>query len=228
MSAGARNSLISATGFLGIVFSLVVSVAVMGGSFQSIAIMAGALSFGAGMGLQNTVSNLVAGFTILFERPIRIGDWVIIDGYEGIVKQINMRATEIETWNKSNVLIPNSIILSSSLVNKTFGGKMARIEIKIGVDYDSDLKKVRELLLQIAADDPEVLKNPAPSLLFTDLGDSSLDFQLNCFTNDVFKSGGISYRIREKIIEKFKKNNINIPFPQRVVRQISDVGASVD
>ncbi|MBP3345410.1 MAG: mechanosensitive ion channel [Alphaproteobacteria bacterium] len=228
MSAGARNSLISATGFLGIVFSLIVSVAVMGGSFQSIAIMAGALSFGAGMGLQNTVSNLVAGFTILFERPIRIGDWVIIDGYEGIVKQINMRATEVETWNKSNVLIPNSIILSKSLVNKTFGGKMARVEIKIGVDYDSDLKKVKELLLQIAADDPDVLKTPAPSLLFTDLGDSSLDFQLNCFTNDVFKSGGISYRIREKIIEKFKENNINIPFPQRVVRQISDIGADVD
>ena len=180
------------------------------------------------MGLQNTVSNLVAGFTILFERPIRIGDWVIIDGYEGIVKQINMRATEVETWNKSNVLIPNSIILSKSLVNKTFGGKMARVEIKIGVDYDSDLKKVKELLLQIAADDPDVLKTPAPSLLFTDLGDSSLDFQLNCFTNDVFKSGGISYRIREKIIEKFKENNINIPFPQRVVRQISDIGADVD
>ena len=105
---------------------------------------------------------------------------------------------------------------------------MARVEIKIGVDYDSDLKKVKELLLQIAADDPDVLKTPAPSLLFTDLGDSSLDFQLNCFTNDVFKSGGISYRIREKIIEKFKENNINIPFPQRVVRQISDIGADVD
>ena len=228
MSPGARNSLVSAIGFLGVIFSLVVSVAVMGGSFQSIAIMAGALSFGAGMGLQNTVSNLVAGFTILFERPIRIGDWVIIDGYEGIVKQINMRATEIETWNKAQVLIPNSAILSQSLVNKAFGSKTARIEIKVGVDYDSDLQKVKSLLMQIAAEDPDVLKNPAPSLLFTDLGDSSLNFQLNCYTGDVFKSADISYRVREKVVERFRENNINIPFPQRVVRQINETAADID
>lgn len=228
MSPGARNSLVSAIGFLGVIFSLVVSVAVMGGSFQSIAIMAGALSFGAGMGLQNTVSNLVAGFTILFERPIRIGDWVIIDGYEGIVKQINMRATEIETWNKAKVLIPNSAILSQSLVNKTFGNKTARVEIKVGVDYGSDLQKVKSLLMQIAAEDPDVLKNPAPSLLFTDLGDSSLNFQLNCYTGDVFKSADISYRVREKVVERFRENNINIPFPQRVVRQINETAADID
>ncbi len=220
MEDGVKSSLISAIGFFGFIFSLIFGIAVMGGSFSSIAIMAGALSFGAGLGLQNIVSNLVAGMTILFERPIKIGDWVIINGQEGIVKRINMRATELETWNKANVIIPNSDILSKSVVNKTYANRMGRVEIKIGVDYDSDLNLVKKLLLEIANNDAEVLKDPAPSLLFTDFGDNSLNFQLNCYTSNVYNSSGIANRIREKIVEQFRSNQINIPFQQRVVHLI--------
>lgn len=218
---GVKNSVISGIGFFGIIISLIVGFAVMGGSISSIAIIAGALSFGAGLGLQNMVSSLVAGLTILFERQIKVGDWVIIDGQEGIVKSINMRSTELETWNKSNVIVPNASILANSLINKTYSDQMGRVEIKVGVDYNSDINKVKAILLEIAGEDPEVLNSPPPSLQFTDLGDNSLNFQLNCYTANVYSGVGISFRIREKIVERFRENNINIPYPQRVIHFIS-------
>ena len=215
---GVKNSVVSGIGFFGVIISLIVGFAVMGGSIGSITIIAGALSFGAGLGLQSMVSSLVAGLTILFERQIKVGDWVIVDGQEGIVKKINMRSTELETWNKSNVIIPNAAILSSSLINKTYSDQMGRVEIKVGVDYESDINLVKDILLDIAGTDPEVLTSPPPSLQFTDLGDNALNFQLNCYTANVYSSAGIAFRIREKIVERFRENNINIPYPQRVVR----------
>ncbi len=215
---GVKNSVVSAVGFFGVLISLVVGFAVMGGSIKSLAIIAGALSLGAGLGLQNMVSNLVAGLTILFERQIKVGDWVIIDGQEGIVKKINMRSTELETWNKSNVIVPNAIILSQSFVNKTFSDRMGRVEIRVAVDFDTDISLVRNLLLNIAENDPDVLKSPPPSLLFTDLTDNSLVFQLNCYTANVYNSSAICFRIRKQIVEAFRENNI--VNPQTVVQSI--------
>lgn len=215
---GVKNSVVSAVGFFGVLISLVVGFAVMGGSIKSLAIIAGALSLGAGLGLQNMVSNLVAGLTILFERQIKVGDWVIIDGQEGIVKKINMRSTELETWNKSNVIVPNAIILSQSFVNKTFSDRMGRVEIKVAVDFDTDIPLVKNLLLNIAENDPDVLKSPPPSLLFTDLTDNSLVFQLNCYTANVYNCAAISFRIRKQIVESFRENNI--VNPQTVVQSI--------
>ncbi len=217
MSDSVRNSVVSSISFLGFIISGILAIAVMGGSLGSITIIAGAMSFGVGLGLQNMVSNLAAGMTILWERPIKIGDWVNINGQEGIVKQINMRSTEIETWDKSAVIIPNSDILSKSLTNYTYTGRLGRIVIKVGVGYDSDIKTVREALLQIASSNPGVLADPAPSVIFTNLGDSSLDFQLNCFTGNVFNRSSISDNLREKIINRFRELNINIPYPQRTV-----------
>lgn len=219
---GMKNSIISGVGFFGFIFSVILGVAVAGGSFKSLAIMAGALSFGAGLGLQNIVSNLVAGITILFERPIKLGDIVIINGYEGTVKQISMRSTILEMANKSNVIIPNSAIISGSVVNKTHDNRMSRIEIKVGVDYDSDINQVRDILLSVAQNDSGVLKTPAPVLTFTDFGDSSLDFQLNCYIANVSKTAEVTFRLRENIIKAFREAGINIPFPQRVVRPLID------
>lgn len=219
---GMKNSIISGIGFFGFIFSVILGIAVAGGSFKSLAIMAGALSFGAGLGLQNIVSNLVAGITILFERPIKLGDVVIINGYEGTVKQISMRSTILEMGNKSNVIIPNSAIISGSVVNKTHDSRMSRVEIKVGVDYDSDIAKVREILLSIAQNDSGVLKTPAPILTFIDFGDSSLDFQLNCYIANVSKTAEVTFRLRENIINAFREAGINIPFPQRVVRPLVD------
>ncbi len=219
---GMKNSIISGIGFFGFILSVILGIAVAGGSFKSLAIMAGALSFGAGLGLQNIVSNLVAGITILFERPIKLGDLVMINGYEGTVKQISMRSTILEMGNKSNVIIPNSAIISGSVVNKTHDNRMSRLEIKVGVDYDSNIGQVKDILLTVAEKDSGVLKNPAPSLSFVDFGDSSLDFQLNCYIANVSKTAEISFRLRENIIAAFRDAGINIPFPQRVVHPLID------
>lgn len=217
MEDGVRNSIISIVGFVGFIISAIVAIAVMGGSFASLAIIAGAMSFGVGLGLQSIVSNLVSGMTILFERPIKIGDWVIIDGQEGIVKKISMRSTELETASKSHVIIPNAAILSKSLVNLTYSNRMGRVEIKIGVDYDSNIELVKSTLLEIAQKTPNVLSNPAPSVAFTALADSSLNFQLNVFTANVNNKSAIANSIREEIVKRFKELDINIPHTKQVV-----------
>lgn len=217
MNEGIRSSIVSLLGFFGFIFSFILAIAVMGGSLRSITIIAGALSFGAGLGLQNVVSNLVAGLTILFERPIKVGDWVIVDGQEGIVKKINMRSTELETWSKSNIIIPNAAILSQSVVNLTYSDRIGRIEIKVGVDYDSDIALVTKTLLEIAQANPKILPSPAPTVAFTEFGDSSLNFQLNCFTANIYDKSLISNELRERIILEFRAKNINIPSPQKLI-----------
>lgn len=210
-----KNSIISGIGFFGFIFSVILGIAVAGGSFKSLAIMAGALSFGAGLGLQNIVSNLVAGITILFERPIKLGDLVIINGYEGTVKQISMRSTVIEAGNKSNIIIPNSAIISGSVVNKTLNNRIGMIDIKVGVAYGSNVTQIKEILLDIANNDEAILKSPAPSVSFLDFSERSLNFQLNAFTPNISNSGEISFRIREQIIKRFDENGIMIPFIEK-------------
>ena len=144
-------------------------------------------------------------------------DWVVIGGQEGLVRKINMRSTEIETWDKSTVIVPNSAILSQSLTNYTYSGLTGRVVIKVGVGYDSDIELTKRTLLEIAASNPDVLTSPEPSVAFNNLGDSSLEFQLNCFTANVFKRSGIANDLREKIINRFRELKIDIPYPQRTV-----------
>ncbi len=217
MDSSTRNSLAAGVGFLGIIASLLAGITVIGGSLQGLAIIAGALSFGAGLGLQNVVNNFVSGIILLFERPVRIGDAVIINGHEGVVKQINMRSTQLETYNKTNVIIPNADLLSNSLVNMTYKNRQARVDINVGVSYDSDVERVQEVLLDIAKSTKHVSTNPAPIVLFTDLADSSLNFQLRCYTSDISNKSSISNTVRAEIIKRFRAEKIDIPFPQRVV-----------
>ena len=217
MSDGIRNSVVSSINFLGFIISGLLAIAVMGGSLGSITIIAGALSFGVGLGLQNMVRNLAAGMTILWERPIKIGDLVNINGQEGTVKQINMRSTEIEAGDKSTIIVPNSDILSKSLTNYTYSGRTGRISVKVGVDYNSDIVLVRNTLLEIASSNPDVLANPAPAVALINFGDNSIDFQLSCSIGNVFIRSGVADDVREKIITRFRELNINIPYPQRTV-----------
>ena len=217
MNDGVRNSIVSSISFLGFIISGILAIAVMGGSLSSIAIIAGALSFGVGLGLQNMVSNLAAGMTILWERPLKIGDWVVINGQEGIVKQINMRSTELETWDKSTIIIPNSDILSKSLTNYTYAGKTGRVVVKVSVGYNSNIDQVTRTLLEIAFSNPEVMASPAPSVSFNNLGSSSLEFQLNCFTANVFNRSGIANDLREKIVNRFRELRLDMPSSQQTV-----------
>ena len=194
----------------------------MGVNLTNLALIAGALSLGIGLGLQNIVNNFVSGIILLFERPIKVGDWVVVNGEEGIVKQINIRATEIETWKKASVIIPNADLLSNTVTNLTHDDKWGRIEIKVGVAYDSDIEKVKEILLSVAEDHKRVLKKPAPYVIFSNFGDSSLDFELRCYTSDILNGLSLASDLRTAIYLRFAAEHIEIPFPQQVLHVASD------
>lgn len=214
---GIRHSLASGFGFIGFIIAAIIAITMMGGNLSNLALIASALSVGIGFGLQNVINNFVSGIIILFERPFKVGDWVIIAGEEGQIKQINIRSTEIETFKKSSIIIPNATLLSSSVTNLTHGNNWARQAITIGVAYGSDVKKVTEILLDIAAKNKYVLKNPPPYVLFQNFGASSLDFELRCYTNNIWNGWRIPSEIRYEINERFIEEGIEIPFPQIVV-----------
>lgn len=222
MDQNVRNSFVSVLGFFGFVGAVLVGISVMGGSLQGLAIVAGALSFGAGMGLQNVVNNFVSGLILLVERPIKIGDWVKVNGEEGIVKQISMRFTQIETFTKASVIIPNATILSSNVTNMTYQAKGARVDAVVGVAYDSDVQKVKDILLGIGADAPCLAKSPNPFVSFLELADSSLIFRLSVYITDVNQKSGVTTFLNTEIIQRFSKAGISIPFPQREVRILND------
>ncbi|MBQ8251235.1 MAG: mechanosensitive ion channel [Alphaproteobacteria bacterium] len=222
LDIGVRTSIAALVGFFGTILAFIVALSVMGGSLKGLAIAAGALSLGAGLGLQNVVNNFVSGIILLFERPFKIGDWILIDQYEGIVKQINMRSTQIETFNKSNVIIPNATLLSNSLINMTYKNKQSRVDLHVGVDYTSDINEVTNTLLECAKETKGVLQVPAPYVAVMELVDNSLNFRLSFYISDVGNRLSMQTAVYSLIVEKFRERNINIPFPQRVIHVQKD------
>ncbi len=222
MDEGIKHSLISGTGFIGIIISVILAVIAMGVDLSNLAVIAGALSVGIGFGLQDVIQNLVSGIIILFERPFKVGDWVSIGGEEGKIKQINIRSTELETWTRQSVIIPNATIISSSLINFTHENNWNRQTIAVGVSYDSDADMVTELLLECAKSCKKVAKNPAPYVIFKDFASSSLNFELRFYVSDIWNGWNASSDIRYEILRRFRENNINIAYPQIVVHKSSE------
>ena len=163
------------------------------------------------------MNNFISGLILLVERPIKVGDWVRVGSDEGIVKRIQFRATELETWQRASVIIPNAEIISTSVTNLTHRDRYGRVEIGVGVAYGSDVEKVREILLDIAEKNGRVSNDPAPTVVFRDFGASSLDFELRCFTSDVMRRLGVASDLRFEIESRLREEGIEIPFPQRVV-----------
>lgn len=212
---GIKASLESGFGSVGFVISALIAIAIMGGDLSNLALIAGALSVGIGLGLQNIVNNFVSGIILLFERPIKVGDWVIINGEEGKVKQINIRATEVETFKRSSLIIPNASLLSTTVTNLTHSNNNARLSLQVGVAYGSDTRKVASILLECAEKHKRVLKKPEPTVVFKNFGESSLDFELRCYTNDIWSGWSIPSDLRYEIDARFREEGIEIPFPQR-------------
>ena len=217
LDPGLQHSLTTGLGYVGFLAAAMIGIIVMGVDLSGIAIIAGALSVGIGFGLQNVVNNFVSGLILLVERPVKVGDWVVVGAIEGTVKQINVRSTEIETFQRASVIIPNADLIANSVTNWTHKDKYGRVDIPIGVAYGTDTEKVTQLLLQIARDHPRVMRFPEPFVVFKDFGASSLDFELRAYTNDVLWTVIISSDIRYKIDACFREEGIEIPFPQRVV-----------
>ena len=225
---GTRHSLAAGFSSIGYVASALIAIVIMGGNLTSLALVAGALSVGIGLGLQNVVNNFVSGIILLFERPIKVGDWVIINGEEGRVKQINIRSTEIETFRRSSLIIPNADLLSNVVTNLTHGNNWSRQSVSVGVAYGTDTEKVRDILLECAANHKRVLRKPEPYVLFKDFGASSLDFELRCYTSDIWSGWTIPSDLRYEINKRFAEEGIEIPFNQLVVHSGSSVAQETE
>ncbi len=224
LDQGVRHSLKTAVGYVGLVLAAMFAVSMLGWDLSNIAIIAGALSVGIGFGLQNMVNNFVSGLVLLVERPIKIGDWIQVGDQEGFVRRINVRATEMDTFQNASVIIPNSELISSPVVNWTHHDRWRRVDVPVGVAYGTDVERVREVLLDCAVRHEQVLSWPEPFVLFTNFGVSSLDFELRFFVAraDVFFK--IASDVRFAVDDEFRAAGIEIPFPQRTVH-FADPGA---
>ncbi len=228
MDDGIKHSLLSGFGFVGVVISVVLAITVMGGDLSNLALVAGALSVGIGFGLQNIVNNFMSGIILLFERPIKVGDWVKINGEEGTIKQINIRSTEIETFSRASVIIPNATLLSNSVTNMTHGNNWTRFSVAVGVAYGTDVNKVKQILLECAAANRKVLKKPEPYVLFQNFGESSLDFELRGYSSNIWEGWIIPSELRFEINRRFNEEGIEIPFNQLVLHQAEDEAVTDD
>lgn len=224
LNPGIRHSLKTLVGYVGLLFAFFTGVSALGFNLSNLAIIAGALSVGIGFGLQSIVNNFVSGLILLFERPIKIDDWVITASGEGRVKKINVRSTEIETFDRCSIIVPNSELISSSVQNWTYKDDTARVIVPVGVSYSSDPEAVREVLLQCAQDHPQILRDPEPFVYFADFADSSLNLELRAFIRDANESLLVRNDLRFKIFSALKKAGIEIPFPQRDIHIRSGSG----
>jgi small-conductance mechanosensitive channel len=215
---GGREAVVTITGYVMFVVAALVALSVSGFDFSNIAIIAGALSVGIGFGLQNIVNNFVSGLILLFERPIRRGDWIQVGTTEGYVRDINIRSTRILTFDRSDVIVPNSELISGQVTNYMLGDIRGRAIIKVGVAYGSDTEKVRRILTRVAEENEVVVNDgtsPQPLILFRGFGDSSLDFELRVHLYDVDRRLSTTSDLNFAIDKAFREEGIEIPFPQR-------------
>ncbi len=183
---------------------------------SSLAVIVGGLGIGIGFGLQNIVSNFVSGLIILAERPIALGHRVEVGGVAGQVTKISLRSTIVVTNDNITIIVPNSNFITNPVTNWSYGDPKVRLRLPIGVAYGSDVEKLRRVLLEVAAENPAVLKDPAPMVRFLEFGDSSLNFELAVWTIDMARN---PTRFRSDLFfaieRKLRENNIEVPFPQR-------------
>ncbi|HLZ02071.1 MAG TPA: mechanosensitive ion channel domain-containing protein [Bradyrhizobium sp.] len=214
ISGGVRHSIRTGVGYAGILIAALAAVSYAGFNLSSLAIVAGAFSIGIGFGLQNLVNNFVSGLILLAERPIRVGDLVVVGGEEGYVRKISVRSTEIETFDRAHVLIPNSSFVSDKVKNWTLRNSVRRVTISIGTAYACNPRQVREVLLKVARSNPDVLHTPEPVVDLREFGASSLNFILYVFIDDISKTVRVRTDLSMAIFDAFADAGIEIPFTQ--------------
>jgi small-conductance mechanosensitive channel len=211
---GVANSASTMTYYLLLMLGLVVALAAAGFEVSQLAIVLGALSLGVGLGLQTVVNNFVSGLILMFERPIQPGDTVEVAGTVGTVRDIGMRSTTFTTFEGADVVVPNGMLLSEKLINWTLSSNTRRVDIAVGVAYGSAPEKVRALLLDVAQRTDRVSRQPAPAVLFTGFGASSLDFSVRAWTHfDDHPS--VRSALGLAIHDALRDAGIEIPFPQQ-------------
>ncbi|RTL89824.1 MAG: mechanosensitive ion channel family protein [Hyphomicrobiales bacterium] len=191
LDVGLRSSINATLGYAGVIAAAMIAMSSLGIGVERLAIVAGALSVGIGFGLQSIVNNFVSGLILLWERAIRVGDWVVIGDEQGYVKRINVRSTEIETFDRATMIVPNSNLVSGVVKNWLRGDKIGRIKVALAPHSGVDPEKMRDIMLAAARAQEDVLRIPAPQVMFLGMEASSFKFELWCYVADVEKSSRV-------------------------------------
>jgi potassium efflux system protein len=202
----------------------------LGGSWAQVQWLVAALSVGLGFGLQEIFANLVSGIILLFERPIRVGDTVTIGAVTGKVSRIQMRATTLIDFDQKELIVPNKTFITSQLTNWTLTDATTRIVIPISIAYGSDVELAHSVLLKTIQDTPLILKDPTPSVIFTDFGESSLNFTIRIYVGELANRLSATHDLHMRLEKALRENNISIPYPQQDVHIrsfVKDFGGSI-
>lgn len=213
-----RESIANGVRITMMLIGTIIIIQAVGIDLSALSLLAGALGVGIGFGFQKVTDNLISGLTILVEEPIKVGDRVEVGEVSGDIVNISLRATTIVTNDNISIIVPNSEFISSQVINWSHNNRIIRFRLPVGVSYDEDPEIIKNLLLEVADENPNVQKEPKPKVFFEKFGDSSLDFKLGIWTSShTDKPEFIRSEINYAIFKKFKENKIKIPFPQRDV-----------
>jgi potassium efflux system protein len=214
--AGTQHSITALVHYAIIFVGFLLALAALGFQLTQLTIMISALGVGIGFGLQNIVNNFLSGLILLFERPIKMGDMLVIDGQWGLVKEIRVRSTIFETFDRYVLIIPNSELVSNKVLNWThYGAGINRLTLKVGVSYGSDVRQVTQIITEVCGANPRVVPEPPPQIFFAVYGDSSLDFTIWVHLRTPNDRIPATHELNSAIFEAFQEHGIKIPFPQR-------------